>query len=97
MRFLVIVAVTIMCFGFIVEAGHIPYIPDKLLGKLAPPLLFLGGAYGTAAVGAVIGANLAKQKRHGGHGGMGGMGGMHLFAVHPGLQYGHVAPLNHQI
>lgn len=82
-----------MCLGFIVDAHHVPYIPDKLLGKLAPPVLFLGSAYGVAGLGAIIGAGLAKQQRHGGH-----MGGhMNLFAVHPGLQFGHVAPINHQI
>lgn len=77
----------------IARPSHIPYIPDHLLGKLAPPLIFLGGAYGTAAVGAAVGAALASgQVPHiqpmGGHGG--------LFINDQDSQYV-VAPVNHQI
>lgn len=82
----------IACFFMMAYAGPIPYISDRLLGKLAPHVIFLGGAYGTAAAGAVVGAALASGKMphiSSSHGGG-------FFLNDDGSQYV-LAPIDHRI
>lgn len=50
-----VVITLLLSLGYLVNSY---YIPDEILGKIVPPALFVGTAYGAYGIGAMIGSRL---------------------------------------